>query len=79
MSSKLTLKYSTAYYKDPFLFTLYPLDDLVCALSEARAGCIRTRDAIEFEKRGGPCERHAVAAYAVDNFEMGMFCVCRSV
>jgi hypothetical protein len=74
-----TSKYRTANNEDPLLLTLHPFNNLIRALGEAGSGGIRARHAVELKERAGPCERHVVAAHAMDYFEVGVFGVGRGM
>lgn len=75
----LSSKYSTSNDEDTLLFSLHPLDDFVCALGESSSWCVWAGYAVEFEEGGCPCQGDAVAVYAVQNFEVVVFCVCGCV
>lgn len=65
--------YRASNDENPLFLPPGPLNHLVGALSERVAAGVRTGDAVHLKERRYPCEGEGVVAYAVVDFEMGVF------
>ena len=65
--------YRSTYNEYPFFLSSNPLDYFVGALGESVSAGAGTGHAVELEQRCDPSQGYGIAAYAMVDFEVGIF------